>query len=57
MITLHVHTSHALQPLDVSYFKPFKTTFQRARDVTMASRNYMEPNKITLAVWVDHVLK
>jgi hypothetical protein len=26
MITLPSHTSHALQLLDVAYFKPFKTT-------------------------------
>jgi hypothetical protein len=28
MITLPSHTSHALQPLDVVCFKPFKTTFR-----------------------------
>jgi hypothetical protein len=28
MITLPLHTSHALQPLDVSCFKPFKIAFQ-----------------------------
>jgi len=27
MITLPSHTSHVLQPLDVSCFKPFKITF------------------------------
>jgi hypothetical protein len=27
MITLPSHTSHVLQTLNVSYFKPFKTTF------------------------------
>jgi hypothetical protein len=27
MIPLPSHTSHVLQPLNVSYFKPFKTTF------------------------------
>ncbi len=27
-ITLPSHTSHALQPLDVTCFKPFKTTFK-----------------------------
>jgi hypothetical protein len=27
MITLPSHTSHALEPLDVSCFEPFKTTF------------------------------
>jgi hypothetical protein len=29
MITLSLHTSRALQPLDVSCFKPFKTTFKK----------------------------
>jgi hypothetical protein len=29
MITLPFHTSHALQPLYVFYFKPFKTTFKK----------------------------
>jgi hypothetical protein len=24
--------SHALQPLNVSYFKPFKTTFRKEKD-------------------------
>jgi hypothetical protein len=32
MITLPFHTSHVLQPLDVSCFKPFKTTFRKVRD-------------------------
>jgi hypothetical protein len=43
--------------LDVSYFKPFKIAFQKVRNVAMASRNYIEPNKITLTKWVDQVLK
>ncbi len=30
-ITLPSHTSHLLQPLDVSYFKPFKTAFRNLR--------------------------
>jgi hypothetical protein len=29
MITLFSHNSHVLQPLDVSYFKPFKTIFKK----------------------------
>jgi hypothetical protein len=29
MITLLSHTSHALQLLDVAYFKPFKTTLEK----------------------------
>ncbi len=31
MITLPSHTSHALQPLDVSCFKPFKTEFKKKK--------------------------
>jgi hypothetical protein len=31
MVTLPTHTSHALQPLDVSCFKPFKTTFRKEK--------------------------
>jgi hypothetical protein len=32
LLTLPSHTSHALQPLDVSAFKPFKQHFQEYRD-------------------------
>jgi hypothetical protein len=56
MITLPSHTSHALQPLDVSCFKPFKTTFRKERDNNMVINNYNEPNKVTLASWVDKAL-
>jgi len=40
MITLPSHTSHALQPLDVSCFKPFKITFKKVRDATMYKSNH-----------------
>ncbi len=53
MITLPSHTSHALQPLDVSCFKPFKTTFRKVRDATMFKSNHIELNKIIIAGWVD----
>jgi hypothetical protein len=33
MIILPSHTSHALQPLDVACFKPFKTTFLKRKHV------------------------
>ena len=32
MVTLPSHTSHALQPLDVAAFKPFKQRFDEYRD-------------------------
>jgi hypothetical protein len=58
MITLLNHTSHAPRPLDVVYFKSFKTTFRKERDDAMASKlaNYIELDKITLASWVEKAL-
>jgi hypothetical protein len=57
MITLPSHTSHALQPLNVFCFKPFKTTFKKVRDAVIFKSNHMELDKITLIRWVDHALK
>jgi hypothetical protein len=37
-------------------FKPFKTTFKKEKDIAMVRRNYIKPNKITLAGWVDKTL-
>jgi hypothetical protein len=56
MITLLSHTSHALQPLDVSYFKPFKTSFRKERNNNMVRNNYNELNKATLTTWVNKAL-
>jgi len=53
MITLHAHTSHALE---VSCFKLFKTTLKNVKDVIMARNNYMELNKIALVGFVDQTL-
>ena len=33
LLTLPSHTSHAMQPLDISYFKPFKQAFRLLQDV------------------------
>jgi len=33
MIILPSHTSHALQPLDVACFKPFKITFRKEKNI------------------------
>jgi hypothetical protein len=57
MITLLSHTSHALQPLDVNCFKPFKTTFMKKRNSAMVKNNHCEPKKCTLARWVDKALE
>jgi hypothetical protein len=56
MIILFSHTSHALQPLDVVCFNFFKIVFKRERNTTIASRNYIEPNNITLVGWVHKAL-
>jgi nitrate reductase NapE component len=53
MVILPTQISHVLQPLDVTCFKPFKATFRKERDSTMVKNNYLEPNKTTLATWVD----
>jgi hypothetical protein len=39
MITLLLHTSHALQPLHVACFKPFKIAFRKERDITMVRKS------------------
>jgi len=40
----------------VSYFKSFKTTFRKVKDVTTFKSNHMKPYKITLVGWVDQVI-
>ncbi len=43
MITLPSHTSHALQPLNVSSnFKPFKTQFKNEIDSVMVINDYVQ---------------
>ncbi len=51
MVTLPSHTSHTFQPLDITCFKPFKTTFKKEKDRAMINRNYIKLNKIVLARW------
>ncbi len=56
MVTLPFLISHALQPLDVSCFKPFQTIFKNESDNVMVRSNDCEPNKCTLVGWVDKAL-
>jgi hypothetical protein len=56
IITLPLHTSHALQPLHVACFKPLKITFRKEKDITMVRKNYIKSDKITLTRWVDKAL-
>ena len=57
MISLPSHTSHALQPLDVACFKPFKIAFKAYRNKWMVQNNGGKVEKQTLAHWVDLSLK
>ena len=56
MLSLPFHTSHALQPLDVACFKPFKTAFRAYRDKYMMDKHGGKVEKDTLAYWVDLAL-
>ena len=56
MLSLPSHTSHALQPLDVICFKPFKTTFRAYRDKYMMDNHGGKVEKETLAHLVDLAL-
>jgi hypothetical protein len=57
LLIIPAHTSHALQPLDVSVFKPFKQHFRENRDF-WSSRNLNESaTKDTLAQWVSLALR
>jgi hypothetical protein len=57
LLILPFHTSHALQPLDVAVFKPFKQHFHEYRDF-WTSRNLDQPaTKTTLVQWVSLALQ
>jgi hypothetical protein len=49
-------TPHALQLLDMSYFKPFKFAFNKEINSSMVRNNHLEPNKVTLTGWVNKAL-
>jgi hypothetical protein len=57
LLTLPSHTPHALQPLDVSVFKPLKQFFKQYRDFWMFRNLNEGASKDTLAQWVSLSLK
>jgi hypothetical protein len=57
LLTLPSHTSHALQPLDVSIFKPFKTVFKVYKDMWVSSNKGMHTRKTVLAQWISKSLR
>jgi hypothetical protein len=57
LFTLPSHTSHALQPLDVSIFKAFKTAIKVYRDMWVSSNKGMRTRKTVLAQWISKSLR
>jgi hypothetical protein len=57
MVTLPSHTSHALQPLDVACFRPFKTAFRVYRDIWSIANKGQQCKKEDLAQWMSLSLK
>jgi hypothetical protein len=57
IISLPSHTSHVLQPLDVSCFKPFKATFRQIRDSWMLLNKGKKVEKTTLCEWTSQALE
>ena len=57
LLTLPSHTSHALQPLDVAVFKPFKQYFSEYRDYWTSRHLNEKTSRETLAHWVSLALR
>lgn len=57
LLTFPSHTSHAMQPLDVTCFKPFKQSFRAYRDKWTLDHPGQMPIKDDLAQWVSFALK
>ena len=57
IVSLPSHTSHALQPLDIACFKPFKTAFRQIRDAWCLTNKNLPVEKQTLCEWTSTALK
>jgi hypothetical protein len=57
IVSLPSHTSHALQPLDVSCFKPFKTAFRQIRDSWTLINKGKKVQKQDLCEWTAQALQ
>jgi hypothetical protein len=57
LLALPSHCSHAMQPLDVAIFKPFKCAFRVYRDAWTLQNRGKEARKEILASWTCKALK
>jgi hypothetical protein len=57
LINFPLHTSHVLQPLDVAWFKSFKTTFRTYTDLWILASKGNGVRKKDLVQWVFLALK
>jgi hypothetical protein len=57
LLTVPLHCSHAMQPLDVSVFKPFKSAFRVYRDIWTIQNQGRGAHKEVLASWVSKALR
>jgi hypothetical protein len=57
LLTLPSHYSHAMQPLDVSVFKPFKLAFRVYMDIWTVQNRGRGARKEVLASWVSKALR
>ena len=57
MLSLPSHTSHELQPLDKTCFRPFKVAFTAYRDLWNIKRSGQKCRKENLAQWASLALQ
>ena len=57
IVSLPCPTSHALQPLNISCFKPFKTAFRKLRDRWSLTNKTKVVDKQTLCEWTSQALE
>ena len=57
IISLPSHTSHALQPLNIAYFRPFKCAFRKQRDAWTVLNKNKKVGKQDLCEWTSKALE
>jgi hypothetical protein len=57
MVNLPFHISHVLQPLHVTYFKPFKNALKKEWDFAMVNNSYFESIECLLTMFCNSFWK